>query len=121
MAKRGRDEADAALEAEAKRRCPERPAGESVSLVSSHYNAREEQGRARRELSDIVHLRKFNNWIKAVLISLYAKPQDVVLDLCCGKGGDLLKWSKAGVRYVVGVDNAARSIQDARSATGASS
>lgn len=88
--------------------------GDSVAIVSSHYNAREDQGHTRRELSPIVFLRKFNNWVKSVLIGLYARPDITALDLCCGKGGDLQKWSKSGVRYVVGVDVAAISIQQAQ-------
>ena len=41
-------------------------------------------------------MKKFNNFIKATLIEEYAYKQKglSVLDLCCGKGGDLPKWSK---------------------------
>ena len=50
-----------------------------------------------REFSDIIVLRKFNNWIKAVLINKYIdklsfKHLPSVFDLCSGKGGDLRKW-----------------------------
>ncbi|CDW75150.1 UNKNOWN [Stylonychia lemnae] len=50
-----------------------------------------------REYSDINFLRKFNNFIKAVLINKYIdrlpyKYSPSIFDLCSGKGGDLRKW-----------------------------
>lgn len=48
-------------------------------------------------LSKILHLKNFNNWVKATLVSHYApKPCERVLDLACGKLGDLHKWRLAG-------------------------
>ena len=71
-------------------------------VVAHHYNKREEKGLAERNKSRIVYMRNFNNWIKSQLISEYLeKIKDNnfgrplrVLDMCCGKGGDLLKWLK---------------------------
>merc|ERR1719318_1246068 len=37
-----------------------------------------------------------------------------VLDMGCGKGGDLQKWQRAGVSHVVGVDIAATSIEQCK-------
>ena len=53
-------------------------------------------------------MRNFNNWVKSVLIRTYLdKIQKAhVLDLCCGKGGDLLKWKEGGISYLVGAGNA---------------
>ena len=88
----------------------------------------------------IFHMRNFNNWIKSTLINEYAmkirqkkqRPHrsdredgnkiDIydpetsfnVLDIGCGKGGDLQKWSKARVNHFVGVDIAATSVEQAK-------
>ncbi|KAL2943918.1 mRNA cap guanine-N7 methyltransferase 1 [Bienertia sinuspersici] len=82
--------------------------------VADHYSARTNQTLEEREASPIIHLKKLNNWIKSVLIQLYARRGDVVLDLACGKGGDLIKWDKARIGYYVGIDIAEGSIEDCR-------
>eukprot|EP00268_Persea_americana_P017392 TRINITY_DN18380_c0_g2_i3.p1 TRINITY_DN18380_c0_g2~~TRINITY_DN18380_c0_g2_i3.p1 ORF type:complete len:227 (-),score=38.85 TRINITY_DN18380_c0_g2_i3:1391-2071(-) len=82
--------------------------------VADHYSQRTNQTLEEREASPIIHLKKLNNWIKSVLIQLYARRGDAVLDLACGKGGDLIKWDKAKVGYYVGVDIAEGSIEDCR-------
>ncbi|WOL04538.1 mRNA cap guanine-N7 methyltransferase 1-like [Canna indica] len=82
--------------------------------VAEHYSARSNQTLEEREASPIIHLKKLNNWIKSVLIQLYARPKDIVLDIACGKGGDLIKWDKAKIGYYVGVDIAEGSIKDCR-------
>ncbi|KAL6228041.1 hypothetical protein ACLB2K_001995 [Fragaria x ananassa] len=82
--------------------------------VADHYSVRRNQTLQERAASPIIHLRKLNNWIKSVLIQLYARPRDAVLDLACGKGGDLIKWDKADIGYYVGIDIAQGSIQDCR-------
>ncbi len=80
--------------------------------------------------------RTFNNWIKSVLISKYTcklheayreewgddddasgegqeKLELSVLDIACGKGGDLNKWKFAGTRNYFGVDISLKAVQDA--------
>ncbi|KAK4439861.1 cap guanine-N7 methyltransferase 1 [Sesamum alatum] len=82
--------------------------------VADHYSSRTNQTLEEREASPIIHLKKLNNWIKSVLIQLYTKKGDAVLDLACGKGGDLIKWDKAKIGYYVGIDIADGSIEDCR-------
>ena len=85
-------------------------------------NARPEVGVKQRQDSPIFGLKNFNNWVKSVLIHKFAHEplqysntvppssrralQGRVLDIGCGKGGDLQKWAKARVRDYVGVGEA---------------
>ncbi|KAL5533036.1 ABD1 [Sanghuangporus sanghuang] len=109
-----------------------------VGLVVKHYNLRPDVGVTQRQQSPIIGLKSFNNWVKSVLIARFAHPAlhpdepienkkgpdgkvqfngppgGRVLDLGCGKGGDLNKWQKARVREYVGVDIAEISVEQAR-------
>lgn len=84
------------------------------SIVRQHYNQRPDQGVQRRQESPIIKLRSFNNWIKFVLISKYSERGCTVLDIGCGKGGDLFKWGRAGCSGFIGVDIAEVSVAQAR-------
>jgi mRNA (guanine-N7-)-methyltransferase len=99
----------------------------TVELLSSCAdNARPEVGKTARQTSPIIGLKNFNNWVKSVLILKFAHPAlaaspggggerrgrekgplrttgGKVLDMGCGKGGDLQKWSRAPVKEYVGV------------------
>lgn len=76
--------------------------------------------------SYLFHMRAFNGWVKATqiqeldpVISINGKPQPKaplrILDLACGKGGDLTKWSLhgRGIHSYVGIDVARGSLKDA--------
>ncbi|KAK9475846.1 guanine-N(7)-methyltransferase domain-containing protein, partial [Lipomyces japonicus] len=82
-------------------------------VVRQHYNARPELGTDRRKDSPIIKLKSYNNFIKSVIIKRFAKRDDIVLDLGCGKGGDLLKWDLAGIKGYIGVDIADVSVNQA--------
>ncbi|KAL7830021.1 hypothetical protein SRHO_G00311480 [Serrasalmus rhombeus] len=88
--------------------------------VATHYNALQECGLVERSRSRILHMRNFNNWMKSALIGeivekVKRERRDVtVLDLGCGKGGDLLKWRKGHISKLVCADIAAISVDQCR-------
>lgn len=93
-------------------------------VVMQHYNAVPQRGRDwRKTESRIKGLRSFNNWVKSTIIHKFSpdgSPESGnrlrVLDLGCGKGGDLGKWQQAPqpVELLVGIDPAEVSIDQAR-------
>ncbi|XP_042664629.1 mRNA cap guanine-N7 methyltransferase [Centrocercus urophasianus] len=88
--------------------------------VAAHYNELQEVGLEKRSQSRIFYLRNFNNWTKSVLIGEFIdrvrqKKSDItVLDLGCGKGGDLLKWRKGRIKKLVCTDIADISVQQCK-------
>lgn len=76
-------------------------------------NSRPEVGVVQRLDSPIIGLKNFNNWVKSVLITRFAHPALVkslsasgrakgkVLDMGCGKGGDMTKWAKARIKELI--------------------
>ncbi|XP_021965548.1 mRNA cap guanine-N7 methyltransferase [Folsomia candida] len=91
-------------------------------LITQHYNSLQEKGIDARKDSRIFFMRSFNNWIKSMLISdtikriQREKDEDkddlTVLDMCCGKGGDIQKWVKSNaVKHVVFADIAETSVE----------
>lgn len=76
--------------------------------------------------SYLYHMRSFNGWVKAtqiaeldprIIIDGVVQPKEPlrVLDLACGKGGDLTKWilHARGMKHYVGIDVARGSLKDA--------
>ncbi|XP_017285114.1 mRNA cap guanine-N7 methyltransferase [Kryptolebias marmoratus] len=90
--------------------------------VASHYNKLQEVGLEVRSQSRIFFMRNFNNWMKSVLIGeILEQVRDAgtrnvsVLDLGCGKGGDLLKWRRGGISHLVCTDIAGVSVEQCQS------
>ena len=49
-------------------------------------------------------MRKFHNFIKMCLYQKYCKNKNSLLDLGCGRGGDMYKWHTVGIEKVIGID-----------------
>ena len=100
----------------------------SQNVVTQHYNHVIQRGREWRATeSKIKNLRSYNNWAKSTLIQKFSptegfdprdgrQPGIKVLDIGCGKGGDLQKWQNAPqhVEQYLGVDPAEVSIEQAK-------
>jgi len=103
------------------------------NYVKEAYNLVPQRGREwRRTESKISGLRSYNNWVKSTLIQKFSPNESFasgqhsadgsgdemlrVLDIGCGKGGDLGKWQKAPQRVglYIGVDPAEVSIEQAK-------
>ncbi|KAF2463104.1 guanine-N(7)-methyltransferase [Lindgomyces ingoldianus] len=87
-------------------------------VVKQHYNLVPQRGREWRVTdSKIKGLRSFNNWVKSSTIQKFIGDERhiKVLDIGCGKGGDLQKWqSSRKLELYVGADPADVSITQAR-------
>lgn len=68
---------------------------------------------AMRQKSATLPLKRFHNDVKRYLINTFASGKDRLLDLACGRGGDLQKWRDAGVKQVKGVDISEKEIEEA--------
>jgi mRNA (guanine-N7-)-methyltransferase len=86
----------------------------AAARVAHAYDHLADLGREGRARSGILHLRHLNNWVKATLIQQCApRPCHRVLDLACGKGGDLAKWLRCGMTRYCAVDISRQGIEDA--------
>ncbi|KAG5504893.1 hypothetical protein JKF63_04339 [Porcisia hertigi] len=94
------------------------PTSEDTQKTSLHYGTRVKE-LLNEERS---YLRRFNNWVKSVLLTTMAatirralKPPAKlhVLDLCCGRGGDLLKWQHIHPSFVFMTDASVECVAEA--------
>jgi mRNA (guanine-N7-)-methyltransferase len=90
------------------------------SIVRQHYNQRTRVSKYQgsRTKSPIYKLRNFNNIIKYILLGNHvrrASPDQPlsILDLCCGKGGDLNKCEFVQVDQYIGIDISDASVKEA--------
>ena len=88
-------------------------------LMRAHYNRASRETSAARRKSAQLDLRKFHNALKR---ALFARALDLqgrarpgtVLDLACGRGGDVSKWAELGASSYAGVDIAEEALRVAQ-------
>lgn len=89
-----------------------RTLGGDVAVVAEGYNRLRNRTEEERRESRIMGLRDTNNYVKRALIAEFGRRGQSVLDLCCGKGGDVRKWTHLGPQLVVFADIAAESVAE---------
>lgn len=95
-------------------RDPDETREHDPDAAAAFYNQLQRRAQSDRADSLLFHMRALNNWVKSILINEYSSREgDRVLDLACGKGGDLMKWTKRNLALYVGVDIAQKSLEDA--------
>jgi 2-polyprenyl-3-methyl-5-hydroxy-6-metoxy-1,4-benzoquinol methylase len=68
----------------------------------------------KRQDTYFFNTRRFHNWIKYKYINKYCNKTHILLDLSCGKGGDIHKWISCNIKSVEGYDICDDSIQEAK-------
>lgn len=89
------------------------------SAVGEHYNnvAATTFSREHRRGLKTYPVREFNNLLKRTLlykIAPFLPPRPRILDLCCGRGGDIFKYMDIQPSYVCFADISASSIAEAK-------
>lgn len=80
----------------------------SMDTILTHYKQQPTR------CTDLESVHKFNNYVKAALIQTFLKPCGQVLDMPCGRGGDLKKYRENKAGFYVGVDIVPERIEEAK-------
>ena len=81
--------------------------------VEVHYDSLQPPTCPRSE-GPAIQIKKFHNHMKRTLLNHFGIRAPKLLDLACGRGGDLRKWYDAGIKRVVGLDISGREIEEAK-------
>jgi mRNA (guanine-N7-)-methyltransferase len=84
------------------------------NYVREHYDAAKASTRRERAEGPAAPLKIYHNTVKRHLISTFASGAGSLLDIACGRGGDLHKWDSAQVQHVHGVDISPCEIKEAQ-------
>ena len=88
--------------------------------VERHYDAQANQSTSRAEAMQrrnagaLIKYKKHANAVKRRMIEQYASGAPLLVDLGCGRGGDINKWREARIRNVVALDLSAQQLDEAR-------
>lgn len=82
--------------------------------VRDHYDAVVTTSKETRAKGKLYDMKKFHNLMKRNLLRTYATFQERLLDLGCGRGGDLDKWRACQIGFIRGLDISSNEIDEAR-------
>jgi mRNA (guanine-N7-)-methyltransferase len=84
--------------------------------IRDHYDTHAVNTSSRKERARGIAapLKTYHNAIKRELIATFASNTSSLLDIGCGRGGDLGKWENAKIKRVFGIDLSAREIDEAK-------
>lgn len=81
------------------------------SAAATHYDF----VASKRSVRSRTPLQKFHNDAKRALLETFAADAESLLDLACGRGGDVHKWMSLGLlAHVTGLDVSSASVEEAR-------
>ncbi|KAL1510669.1 hypothetical protein AB1Y20_006966 [Prymnesium parvum] len=92
--------------------------GRKLSAVERHYDSQASEGHARRQVlavrerGALINYKRFANAVKRRMILQYAGR--TLVDVGCGRGGDINKWREARVQRVIALDLSSAQLKEAR-------
>ena len=92
-----------------------------VSGVEAHYDLQANKdvracdANETRRMGVLYNYKRYANSVKRSLIQTFARNVSLLIDIGCGRGGDILKWRDAHVKNVLATDLSAAQLDEARS------
>ena len=80
-------------------------------MNSNEYYQKNANFNKRKLKEGISDERNAHNFIKSTLIKQYVNAKDNILDIGCGKGGDVTKFQRQGITKYTGIDNSKNSLE----------
>ena len=86
------------------------------TYVRDHYDHHAANTSTRQERAEgpAAPLKIYHNKVKRHLITTFASGASSLLDIACGRGGDIHKWDSAKIQHVHGIDISPREIEEAK-------
>lgn len=81
--------------------------------AASHYDSLSVQTKRERARGPAAALKRVHNAFKEDLLADFAPCAGFLVDVGCGRGGDIWKWSRIGVRNAIGFDVSESQIDEA--------
>lgn len=81
--------------------------------VRRHYDSLSVPTRRERSSGPAAELKRVHNAFKSRLIQRFARNANFLVDIGCGRGGDIGKWRASGVANVLGFDNSESQVAEA--------